>query len=173
MQALSPRRARTALSPSVLSVSWSICCTLCEGIHCCGTIAPTSICRDRWALACRLCWVRGDVHRALQLTRGCVVVRAALHDRATLWLILGFGALFSVTLTFVYPGTAIDIYTYRSEPHHAPLPCQSHLCLSITVSWRPLMPLADGWPERAPYGPLGIILNALPCSLPAATCSQI
>ena len=33
-------------------------------------------------------------------------------DRATLYLILGFGGLFAFTMALVYPITAIDIYNY-------------------------------------------------------------
>src|SRR5947209_2250665 len=35
-----------------------------------------------------------------------------LQDRGTLWLIFGFGAAFALTMLFVYPFTAIDVYTY-------------------------------------------------------------
>jgi hypothetical protein len=31
------------------------------------------------------------------------------HDRPTLYLILGFGGLFALTMAFVYPITAIDV----------------------------------------------------------------
>lgn len=91
-------------------------------------------------------------------------VARPLHDRATLWLILGFGALFSVTLTFVYPVTAIDIFTYIDQSRIMLHYHQNPIFASPSqFPGDPLMPLADGWAGKgAPYGPLGIILNATP-----------
>ncbi len=85
------------------------------------------------------------------------------HDRTTLWIILAMGAMFAITLTFVYPITAIDIFTYINQSrimlhyHQNPIfVAPSHF------PFDPLMPLSDGWRDKgAPYGPLGIVINAL------------
>ncbi|HEY4032354.1 MAG TPA: hypothetical protein VGL94_00125 [Ktedonobacteraceae bacterium] len=86
-----------------------------------------------------------------------------LTGRATLYLILGFGGLFALTMAFVYPITAIDIYNYIAEnlvlvQYHAnPITVPA-----ATFSNDPLITLAGGWTYYpAPYGPLGLIIDAL------------
>ncbi len=89
------------------------------------------------------------------------------QDKATLWLILGFGALFAGTMVFVYPVTAIDIFgyviqslilvQYHSNPMVTPAAHFPHDSMKY---------LAGGWADIAtPYGPLGILIDALPTLL--------
>ncbi len=89
------------------------------------------------------------------------------QDKATLWLILGFGTLFAGTMIFVYPVTAIDIFgyviqslvlvQYHSNPMVTPAAHFPHDSMTY---------LAGGWANIAtPYGPLGILLDALPTLL--------
>lgn len=88
-------------------------------------------------------------------------------DRATLWLILGFGMLFALTMSFVYPGTAIDVFGYIVQSlvllqHHA----NPMVTPALTFPRDPMMSLAGGWGGiGAPYGPLGILIDALPTAL--------
>ncbi len=90
-----------------------------------------------------------------------------LSDRATLWLVLGFGALFALTMIFVYPATAIDIYNYIAQSlvlvryHADPL-----VTPAAVFKDDPLIQLAGQWTNySAPYGPLGILIDALPSLL--------
>lgn len=90
-----------------------------------------------------------------------------LHDRATLWLILAFGGIFALTTIFVYPITAIDVFNYIAESlvlvdHHA-----NPLVVSLTqYPHDPLVRLTVGWGiYPASYGPLGILVDALPTLL--------
>ena len=89
------------------------------------------------------------------------------------WPILGtilvFGGIFGLTLTFVYPVTAIDIFTYVAQSrilvhyHHNPIftPPSAFRRDSIMV-------LSGGWAQSgAPYGPLGIVVDAIPSLLGA------
>jgi len=90
-----------------------------------------------------------------------------LTGRCTLWTILGFGGLFALTMTFVYPITAIDVFAYIDQSlillqyHANPMVVPpSH------YSFDPLMALSGGWSgAAAPYGPLGILIDALPTVL--------
>lgn len=87
------------------------------------------------------------------------------RDRSVLWFVLGFGAVFCVTMVFVYQVTAIDIFAYIDQSlimvqyHQNPIfvaPIQ-HLPQDS------LMALSDGWSGNgSPYGPLGIVIDALP-----------
>lgn len=86
---------------------------------------------------------------------------------ATLYLILGFGGVFALTMAFVYPITAIDIYNYIAESlvlvqyHANPITVPA-----ATYSHDPLISLAGGWTYYpAPYGPLCLIIDALPTQL--------
>jgi hypothetical protein len=86
------------------------------------------------------------------------------QKRATLWLILGFGALFGLTMSFVYPGTAIDIFVYISQSvalvqyHANPI-----VTAPANVANDPLITLGGGWTYfGAPYGPLGLVIDAIP-----------
>jgi hypothetical protein len=88
-------------------------------------------------------------------------------DRATLWLILGVGAVLAVTMVFVYPISALDIFAYvdynlvLTQYHHNPL-----FTPPAAFPGDPLMALSDGWaPVPAPYGPFGILLTAIPTML--------
>src|SRR6266702_5515453 len=90
-----------------------------------------------------------------------------LQDRGTLWLIFGFGAIFALTMVFVYPFTAIDVYTYIAN---SLVLVQYHQNLMIVPPSNfandPLMRLAGGWIWLpAPYGPLGLLIDATPTFL--------
>jgi hypothetical protein len=82
----------------------------------------------------------------------------------TLRLILGFGVLFTLTTVFVYPGTAIDIFSYIAQSliliqHHA----NPMITPAASFPDDPMMGLAGGLGSRAtPYGPLGILIDAIP-----------
>jgi len=88
-------------------------------------------------------------------------------DEHALRLVLGFGALFALTLTFVYPITATDLYSYIAQSqvwvhyHHNPMftpPAQ--------FPRDPLMALSDGYQRYgSPYGPLGLVVDAIPSVL--------
>lgn len=87
-----------------------------------------------------------------------------VDDAATLWLVLGFGALFAATMVFVYPITAIDIYSYIDQSrimlhyHQNPI-----FTAPAQYANDPLMALSDGWTGAgAPYGPLGLVIDAVP-----------
>ncbi|MBV9689363.1 MAG: hypothetical protein JO202_06605 [Ktedonobacteraceae bacterium] len=87
-----------------------------------------------------------------------------LNRRSTLWLILGFGSAFGLTMSFVYPATAIDIFVYIAQSlalvqyHANPIVTPPAL-----VANDPLIKLADGWAYYpAPYGPLGLVIDAVP-----------
>jgi hypothetical protein len=90
------------------------------------------------------------------------------NDRATLYLILGFGGLFALTMAFVYPITAIDVYDYIAES----LVLVQYHANPITVpavtyaSHDPFITSVGGWTYYgAPYGPLGLIIDALPTQI--------
>ncbi len=79
-------------------------------------------------------------------------------------IILGFSVTFVITLSFVYPITAIDLFTYVAQSrillhyHQNPIfvPPSSHPRDAI-------MYLSGGWMhEGSPYGPVGILVDALP-----------
>ena len=87
-----------------------------------------------------------------------------LHDRATLWLVLGAGAVFLGTMVYVYPITAIDIYAYIQQSwimvhyHQNPI-----FVVPAQYPHDPLMQYARGWQTfGTPYGPLGIVADAAP-----------
>jgi alpha-1,6-mannosyltransferase len=86
------------------------------------------------------------------------------NDRATLGLILGFGTVFAFTMIFVYPGTAIDIFTYITQSiilvqHHA----NPMITPGTTYPHDPLMAMAGGLVGTpSPYGPLALIIDAIP-----------
>jgi alpha-1,6-mannosyltransferase len=88
----------------------------------------------------------------------------ARHSRGTLWLVLSFGALFAFTMAFVYPGTAIDIFSYIAQSiillqHHA----NPMVTPALSFPNDPLMGLAGGLGSRGtPYGPLAILIDAVP-----------
>ncbi|HCI80605.1 MAG TPA: hypothetical protein DHW02_13045, partial [Ktedonobacter sp.] len=85
-------------------------------------------------------------------------------EKHTLWLILGFGAMFALTMIFVYPGTAIDIFSYIAQSiiliyHHA----NPMITPAASFPSDPLMGLAGGLGSRGtPYGPLGLLIDAIP-----------
>jgi hypothetical protein len=86
------------------------------------------------------------------------------EDRTGLWLILGFGAVFALTLTFTFPLTSNDVFDYVAESielvqHHA----NPILVPVATFRHDPLMNLAGMWaPTKSPYGPIGVVVDALP-----------
>ena len=90
-----------------------------------------------------------------------------LEDRLALWLVLGMGAVFALTMTFVYPVTAIDVYTYVDQSWIMVHYHQNPIFVSpASFPSDPLMRLADGWfTKGAPYGPLGIAIDAIPTRL--------
>jgi alpha-1,6-mannosyltransferase len=85
-------------------------------------------------------------------------------DRGTLWLILGFGGVFACTMVFVYPGTAIDIFSYIAQSvillqHHA----NPMVTPAASFPNDSMMALAGGLGSRGtPYGPLAILIDAIP-----------
>ncbi|HZR39284.1 MAG TPA: hypothetical protein VFB12_04165, partial [Ktedonobacteraceae bacterium] len=85
------------------------------------------------------------------------------NDRATLWLILGFGALFASTMVFVYPGTAIDVFTYITQSiilvlHHA----NPMVTPGTQYPDDPLMKMSGGLVGTpSPYGPLAVLIDAI------------
>lgn len=87
-------------------------------------------------------------------------------ERLVPW-ILGTSAVFAVTLVFVYPITAIDIFAYVDQSwimvhyHQNPI-----FVPPAAFPGDPLMSLSDGWRGiGAPYGPLGLVIDALPTLL--------
>jgi hypothetical protein len=85
-------------------------------------------------------------------------------DRGVLRLILGCGGAFGATMSFMYPITAIDVFTYVTESrillhyHQNPITATPSL-----YPGDPILALADGWSgSGAPYGPIGIVIDALP-----------
>ncbi len=86
------------------------------------------------------------------------------NDRSTLWLILGFGCVFGLTMSFVYPATAIDIFVYVAQNLAL---VQYHLNPMVVppaaAANDPLIRLAGNWAYvTAPYGPLGLLIDAIP-----------
>jgi hypothetical protein len=86
------------------------------------------------------------------------------HDQASLGLVLGFGALFAFTMFFVYPGTAIDVFTYVTQSiilvlHHA----NPMITPGTMYPDDLLMKMAGGLVGTpSPYGPLALIIDAIP-----------
>ncbi len=87
------------------------------------------------------------------------------NDRPTLYLILGFGGLFALTMAFVYPITAIDVYNYIAQSlvlvqyHANPITVPA----ATYASHDPFITSVGQWTYYgAPYGPLGLIIDALP-----------
>ncbi|GAC1506323.1 MAG: hypothetical protein NVS2B12_20750 [Ktedonobacteraceae bacterium] len=95
------------------------------------------------------------------------VYHAQYQDRETLWLVLGFGALFAMTMSFVYPVTAIDVFGYMVQSlillhHHA----NPMVTPALNFPTDPMTMYAGGWAGiPTPYGPLGILIDALPSLL--------
>lgn len=85
-------------------------------------------------------------------------------EHALLWLILGLGAVFGLTMSFVYPVTANDIFGYIAQSlvmiqyHRNPI-----AVAPAAFPNDPLMSLTGGWAGyTAAYGPLGLVIDALP-----------
>src|SRR5205807_3958326 len=87
------------------------------------------------------------------------------QDRATLWTILGFSGVFTLTTIFVYPITALDIFNYIGYSlimlqHHAnpmiALPSQFITDPEINLVSQPFTH------NPSPYGPLAQLIQALP-----------
>lgn len=85
-------------------------------------------------------------------------------DPRTIRLILGIGAIFALTMTFVYPVTAIDIFTYVAQSRILVFYHQNPIFIPpAQFPADPIMPLSDGWSTKgAPYGPFGILIDAVP-----------
>ena len=88
-------------------------------------------------------------------------------EKKALWIILGFGAVFSLILTFVYPLTAQDIYTYISQSKLFIIYQRNPIFVPpSTYPTDPMMQIAGQWIRYgSPYGPLGIIVDALPMNI--------
>jgi hypothetical protein len=92
---------------------------------------------------------------------------AGSSDSEALRVVLGFGVLFAITAIFVYPITATDLFSYIAQSQ---VLVQYHQNPIFTPPSRfpndPLMALSAGY-ERytTPYGPLGIIIDAIPSIL--------
>jgi hypothetical protein len=90
-----------------------------------------------------------------------------LQDRSTLWIILGFGGIFALTTTFVYPVIAIDLFNYIVQ---SLVLVQYHANPIVTPPAQfpkdPLMQLAGGYFNApSPYGPLGQLIDSLPVAI--------
>lgn len=90
-----------------------------------------------------------------------------LQDHSTLWIILGFGALFAITTVFVYPVIAIDLFNYIVQ---SLILVQYHANPLVTPPAQfpkdPLMQLAGSYFNvPSPYGPLGQLIDALPVAI--------
>lgn len=86
------------------------------------------------------------------------------NDHSTLWLILGFGGVFGLTMSFVYPVTAIDVLVYIADSasivlyHGNPM-----ITPPALVANDPIITQAGAWTYYpAPYGPLGLLIDAIP-----------
>lgn len=91
-------------------------------------------------------------------------ITARKRDHLALSIVLALGGLFAVTLAFVYPITAIDLYAYIDQSlvlvyyHHNPI-----ITPPAAFASDSLMQLSDGWQgSPSPYGPLGTVIDALP-----------
>ena len=87
------------------------------------------------------------------------------QDRTTLWIILSFGSIFSLTTVFVYPITALDLFFYVAR---SLILVQYHLNPMVTP---PAHFMHDPLIKRlailiiklpSPYGPLAQVIQALP-----------
>lgn len=90
------------------------------------------------------------------------------NDRATLYLILGFGGIFALTMVFVYPITAIDVYDYIAESlvlvqyHANPIMVPA----VVYASHDAFINSVGGWTHYgSPYGPLGLIIDSFPTQI--------
>jgi alpha-1,6-mannosyltransferase len=91
----------------------------------------------------------------------CRIASRIGHNRGTILIVLGFGALFAVIATLVYPLTSNDIYTYfffgRILEHHHANPLVTAPAL---LPPDPLIGYAP-WPDFPyPYGPVWALLSA-------------
>jgi hypothetical protein len=92
------------------------------------------------------------------------------HSRRALWLVLGMGGIYGITLSFVYPVTAIDVFSYVAQSRVLVYHHSNPIFVPPNHYPRdPLMALAGGWAGYgSPYGPLGILLDAVPSLLAGA-----
>lgn len=90
--------------------------------------------------------------------------------RASPWLALGFSALFAVTLIFLYPVTAIDVYNYAVQGHVAAFHGINPLVTPPSqVAGDPFVSYAGSWADStSPYGPLWITITRLEAILAGA-----
>lgn len=96
----------------------------------------------------------------------CLLASRLIHHRS-LWPVLAIGALFGVTLTFVYPITSTDLFSYINQSrilvhyHQNPLVTPPAAFPHDPLMYRP--PTWRMFP--APYGPVGVTLDAVPSLL--------
>ncbi len=85
-------------------------------------------------------------------------------DRAIFWIALGFGALFGITMAFVYPITANDAFAYVNQSRVLVLHHDNPIFMpAASYPNDPFVGLAGQWAASgSPYGPLGILVDALP-----------
>ena len=78
-------------------------------------------------------------------------------------IVLGLTALFSLTLVFLYPVTAIDVFNYAVEGHIAVFHGVNPMVTPPSnVSSDPFVSFAGSWVDStSPYGPIWIILTQL------------
>src|SRR5205085_1041980 len=90
-----------------------------------------------------------------------------IYDKGTLLLILFFGFIFGITLIFVYPVTANDIYTYIAQSRILTYYHQNPVFVTAATHQRDtIMQFSGKWENYgSPYGPLGIALAALPVAI--------
>lgn len=85
------------------------------------------------------------------------------QDRATLYLIFGFGVLFACTLLFVYPINAIDIFGYIAESRVLVLYHADPMIVAPASYTHDALIRSLGSFVRtaAPYGALGVLIESL------------
>lgn len=93
------------------------------------------------------------------------------HRAAWLKTVLLFSAIFGLTLAFVYPVTAIDLFNYVAESRILVQYDQNPIFVPPAAFPRdPVMSLSGAWAASgAPYGPLGILVDAWPAVIAPAS----
>ena len=86
------------------------------------------------------------------------------QKKATLYLILGFGFLFACTAVFVYPINAIDIFGYIAQSRVLVLYHANPMIVApARYTQDSLIRSLSGFvASPLPYGPLGILMEAIP-----------
>lgn len=93
------------------------------------------------------------------------LARTVEHDAVP--LVLGVGAVLAATLVFVYPITANDLYSYVESSWIMVFHHQNPVYVTpSSYPTDPASPLTGEWSTfGSPYGPIGMIVNALPVLL--------